>query len=329
MKAVFTTTVTEKIKDYLLENVNPKVEFIFPENIEEENLISLSKDAEIIVAPRFLETILRSSPKVKLVQIPWIGVQNVTEIVKKYPNVLLANNHGNAKSAAQYSVAMLLCLTNNLIQAHQMINEGKWENRLDLHFTNNFEDKIIGVIGTGAIGNFVAEMLKPFVKAVYGLKRTKPQIKLSNFDKIYTIKNKSDFFKEVDSVIVTLPLTEKTKDFISEKELRLLGRKGFIVNVGRGEVINEKALFTALKEKLICGAGIDVWYKYRVEKNTEGKSYPFNLPFQELENILMSPHRAGPTRDKPHYWKDVVENFNRLAKGRTDLLNLVDLEEGY
>ncbi len=329
MKAVFTTIVTDKIKNYLLENVNPKVELIFPEKIEEENLISLSKDAEIIVAPRFLEKILSNSPKVKLVQIPWIGVQNLTEIVKKYPNVLLANNHGNAKSAAQYSVAMLLCLANNLMQSHKMLKDGKWENRLDLHFSNNFEDKIVGVVGTGAIGNFAAEMLKPFAKEIYGLKRTKPNVGNPNFYKIFTSEHKEEFFKKVDSVIVTLPLTEKTKDFVGKNELQLLGKEGFIVNVGRGEVINEEALFSALKEKIICGAGIDVWYNYRIEKDEEGKSYPFKLPFHELENILMSPHRAGPTKDKPHYWKDVVENFNRLVKGRTDLLNLVNLEEGY
>lgn len=328
MKTLFTTTVSTKIKDYLFRNVNPNIELIFPQKIEEKELLSISKDAEIIVAPRFLGKILANSPKVKLVQIPWIGVQNVTEVVKKYPNVLLANNHGNAKSAAQYSVGMLLSLSNRFIGAHNLIKNGNWEKRMDLHFSNNFEDKTVGVVGTGAIGNFVAEMLKPFAKEVYGLKRTEPKNELPYFDKVFTDKNKIEFFEKIDSVVITLPLTPKTKNFISQKELQCLG-KGFIVNVGRGEVINEKALFDALQNEVILGAGIDVWYKYKIEKDEKGKSYPYNFPFHDLDNILLSPHRAGPTRDKPNYWKDVVENFNRLAEGRTDLLNLVNLEEGY
>ncbi|MHA2141954.1 MAG: NAD(P)-dependent oxidoreductase, partial [Candidatus Thorarchaeota archaeon] len=99
--------------------------------------------------------------------------------------------------------------------------------------------------------------------------------------------------------------------------------------MARGVVIDEEGMFRALKEKVIAAAAIDVWYDYKPEPDDAGKKYPFNYPFNELDNIVLSPHRGASPLDNLERWQEVVENIRRFASGRTDFLNIVDLERGY
>jgi phosphoglycerate dehydrogenase-like enzyme len=128
---------------------------------------------------------------------------------------------------------------------------------------------------------------------------------------------------------VAVPQTPDTLGLIGQKELVLLGSDGLIVNIARGPVIDEEALYNVLAKKLIAGAAIDVWYEYRPEPDDENRLYPFHHPFHELDNIVLSPHRGASPMDDLERWNEVIENITRYAQGRTDFLNIVDLERGY
>jgi phosphoglycerate dehydrogenase-like enzyme len=124
-------------------------------------------------------------------------------------------------------------------------------------------------------------------------------------------------------------VTSLTDKMIKDKELEVLGSNGIVVNVSRGEIIDEKSLFIALRDNKIQGAAIDVWYNYNPNSSENGKKYPFNFPFHKLENIILSPHRGySPFADLLR-WNEVIENIKRIAKGNQDLLNVVNLEEEY
>jgi phosphoglycerate dehydrogenase-like enzyme len=94
-------------------------------------------------------------------------------------------------------------------------------------------------------------------------------------------------------------------------------------------VINEKALYERLKSKKLTGAALDVWYNYNPEPDKQGKKYPSHYPFHELDNIVLSPHRAASPFDDLQRWNEVIENIQRFCSGRTDFLNVVDLEREY
>ncbi len=108
-----------------------------------------------------------------------------------------------------------------------------------------------------------------------------------------------------------------------------MGSDGLLVNVSRGRVIDEESLFCALRDELIAGAAIDVWYDYDPSPDEEGRKYPFSFPFHTLENVILSPHRAASPLDDLHRWDEVIENTRRFAVGHKQLINIVDLTEGY
>jgi phosphoglycerate dehydrogenase-like enzyme len=105
----------------------------------------------------------------------------------------------------------------------------------------------------------------------------------------------------------------------------------FLVNIARGAIINEEALYNALKNNVIAGAALDVWYNYHPEVDND-KKYPYDsekFPFHELDNVILSPHRAASPHDDLKRWDEVIENISRFAEGEKDFINVVDIEKGY
>jgi phosphoglycerate dehydrogenase-like enzyme len=122
-------------------------------------------------------------------------------------------------------------------------------------------------------------------------------------------------------VLVAVPLVDETRGLIGERELELLGPDGYLLNVARGEVVDERALYEALRDRRIAGAAVDVWYRYPGSRDE--RTLPSELPFHELENVVMTPHVSGRsegTRDGRVAF--AVEQLVRLAEGR-ELENVV------
>ena len=116
-----------------------------------------------------------------------------------------------------------------------------------------------------------------------------------------------------DYVVITLPLTAATRWLIGERELAVMKPTAVLVNVARGEIIDEDALYTALAERRIAAAALDVWYRY---PSSPGPALPARRAFHELTNALMTPHVSG--------WADgmlearaklIAENIDRIARG--------------
>ena len=116
---------------------------------------------------------------------------------------------------------------------------------------------------------------------------------------------------------------------IKKKELELLGKNGLIINVARGDILDEECLYNSLKEGVIKGAAIDVWYDYSPKGDEEGKKYPFHFPFHMLDNVILSPHRGYSPFSDLLRWDEVIENITRMAQGQTEFINVINLEEEY
>jgi phosphoglycerate dehydrogenase-like enzyme len=123
-----------------------------------------------------------------------------------------------------------------------------------------------------------------------------------------------------DFVVIAVPAAARTRGLFGTPELSLLRPSAFLINVGRGAVVDEAALFQALREERIAGAALDVWYQY---PNGSSVQLPAENPFHELRNVIMTPHVAGWSHETTAYrWRTIAENVRRYAYGE-ELLNVV------
>ncbi|MBK8550282.1 MAG: hypothetical protein IPL53_04165 [Ignavibacteria bacterium] len=316
------------------------VKIVFPENVKEKNILKLSKDADAIVGWRPSIELLRSAERLKLYINPGTGIKhhiNNFREINKAREITLVNGHGHAYATAQHAVSMLLALMNRIIRHHTMMREGVWRMSDDKDITSStvqLRNKKIGLLGYGAINKYVHQFLSGFENEFHVLKRDLG-FGISDLELfkrkvfLYSTKDLSKFLKAIDILIIAIPHTSKTEGMLGKRELKLLGKGSLLVNVARGLIVDEESLYDALKNNVIGGAALDVWYNYSPKKDKKGRSYPFRFPFHKLKNVLMSPHRAASPFDELSRWDEVIENIKRVSNGRKDYLNIVDLNEEY
>lgn len=332
----FISSVLDQARDYLtkkLDNLD-NVKLIFPIDRSEENLLKLVPTADILIGWRPSKKILSSASKLKLFINPGAGVQHLVELfrdINKKQKVLLANGHGNSYFVAQHVVALLLTLMNKTIPHHEWMKKGKWRTGDEEAASIPLRFKKVGLLGYGAINQKVHKFLSGFDLEFCILRKhwEKQKTTLPTQETRYDLSQLDQFLSDIEILIIAIPLTTLTQKLIKHNELKQLGRNGLVVNVSRGNIIDEESLFTSLKEGVIKGAAIDVWYNYRPESDKEGKKYPFHFPFHTLDNIILSPHRAYSPFNDLLRWDEVIENIARMAKGRRDFLNIVDLDDEY
>jgi phosphoglycerate dehydrogenase-like enzyme len=332
----FISDVFDQARDYLINNLKhfDNVKLIFPKDKSEANLLKLAPMADILLGWRPSKKVLASASKLKLFINPGAGVQHLIELfrdINRKQRVLLANGHGNSYFVAQHVVALLLTLMSKTIPHHEWMKDGKWRTGDEDAVSIPLRFKKVGLLGYGAINQKVHKFLSGFdvefciLRKHWEKQKTPLPTQVTKFD----FSQLHQFLEDIEILVIGIPLTSMTQKLIKSRELELLGSNGLIINVSRGDIIDEESLFTSLKEGVIKGAAIDVWYNYYPKSDNEGKKYPFNFPFHTLDNIILSPHRGySPFKDVLR-WNEVVENISRMAQGREDFINIVNLEEEY
>ncbi|MCZ7547366.1 MAG: hypothetical protein M5R40_29315 [Anaerolineae bacterium] len=131
------------------------------------------------------------------------------------------------------------------------------------------------------------------------------------------------------ALIVCLPLTPETEGLIGARELARLPAGAILVNVGRGPIVDEAALYAALKDGRLFAAALDVWYQYPPDEAARTHTYPPAYPFHELENVVMSAHRTNAVGEiEPFRMEELAQVLDAIAEGR-DAPNRVDVSAGY
>jgi phosphoglycerate dehydrogenase-like enzyme len=325
----------KKLRTYLEKGLSEyPVHCIFPPDTAEETFLELAPQADIIVGWRPTKKLLLAAEQLTLYINPGAGVQHLVNLFKEITRerpVVLVNGHGNAYFTAQHAAALLLALTNRIIPHHNWMVQGEWRKGDADAISIPLRNRKVGLLGYGHVNRQVHRFLSGFdiefaaVRQDWGNKIIPVKTPL----KKYGYTELHPFLEEVDTLIVSVPLTSLTRNFIKMKELELLGKGGLLVNVARGPVIEELSLYTALKDKIIAGAALDVWYNYSPDPDEKGRKYPFTYPFHELDNIVLSPHRAASPLNDLKRWDEVIENIRRVSRGEKEFLNVVDLEKEY
>ena len=348
MKIVYTYPTSNE-KDFLKERLPKDIEIItrirgepseYSSPSEDPEIIKEAHSADILMGPFVTEEMLaKAMPsaggKLKLVIVPWTGVDRVDfELINKY-KVPIANSHANSTTIAEFALTLLLAASKELIHHDRLLREGDWSSRFGNKPSKLVRGKTIGLLGYGAIGLDCAKLLQPFGVEIIALRRdptksTKEEKSLAKT--IYSINELSEFLQESDIIINSLPLTESTEGMLGEKEFKQMKDGVVLVNVGRGKTIDEKALYEALKEGKLFAAGLDPQWEYpsRSSDNESKITYPSNYPLHEFDNVVLSPHRAADIEGGyiTYHYDDVIENIIRIYEGK-EPINLIDLERGY
>ncbi len=254
-----------------------------------------------------------SAPNLKLRQVPHTGINWVTpDDMPK--GCIVCNTFGHEIAIAEYVLACMLESAIGLSKLDQKFRTESWGNYNPGIGPNHHElfGKTVGIIGYGHIGREVAARAKAFGMNPMAVSRTVyPAPELSSFSNMADIDL---LLARSDYVVVTLPLSDETRGLINAERFSKMKLEAVLINVGRGHVVDETDLFTALSEKRIRGAAIDVWYQY--PKDGDLDCTPSKHPFEDLENVIMTPHCSGSTdamRDRR--WTFIASNLDRFARG--------------
>lgn len=233
----------------------------------------------------------------------------------------LANCFGHENAIAEYVFAALLQRHVPLATADHDLRHQQWTYWAGRPTALRTElgSQTLGLLGFGHIAQTIAHRAKAFGMQVHVANRSAVQHPL--VDKSWTLDALEDFMASADVVVVSLPLTENTQGLVNSKSLKSMRSNAVLINVGRGAVIDEQALFEVLKAGQIGGAIIDTWYQYPTP--TMAECAPSKYDFASLDNVLMTPHMSGWTAGTVKRRQETLaDNIARLSQGQS-LVNVL------
>lgn len=222
--------------------------------------------------------------KAEIMQLISAGVDHVPFSQLPEKLVVLGNVGAYAQPMAEHTVALILTLAKRLFVEYQKLRAGIFDQESKNRMLKGLT---CGILGLGGIGKAVAHLLKAFgvkIVALNTLGKTDEQVEF-----IGTLRDLDKILKESDILVIALPLSRKTRNLIGEREFKLMKENAILVNVSRGGIIEEGALYEHLKNHPHFMAGIDAWW---VEPFGQGK-FEVHYPFFDLPNFIGSPHNSG------------------------------------
>jgi phosphoglycerate dehydrogenase-like enzyme len=304
------------IKEYegLLRSKFPQVE-IFCTDVEDEAKEYI-KDAEIVLTLSVPDRLIQIAQELKWIQVIIVGVNHILSLPSLKDDVIITNAQGiHGPQVSEMVFLFMLAFARNFPE-----NVRNQDKRIWKPWTGRrLAGKTIGIIGLGAIGQAIANKAKTFGMSVYGIDKINRQNTVEFF---YYPKDLIRVAKEVDFLVLSLPLTAETKHIIGEEVFMAMKPTAYLINVARGQIVDHDALIKCLTEKKIAGAGLDAFPE---------EPLPETSPLWGLENVIMTPHVSGNIEG---YAQDVLrvfeENLRRYLEGeRRNLLNYISREQGF
>lgn len=278
-----------------------------------EAFAPLAAQADVIVGGS-TPVPLTDAPRLKLFQIPWAGY-DFTAPEKMPAGVPVANTFEHETCIAEYVLLGMLEWQIGLRHLDASFRAGGWEGYgpgiAPTH--GEVKGRTLGIVGYGHIGHECAVRARAFGMRVIGTRRS-AQPCPAELDWLGQPDRLEDLLGESDFVLIACDMNDETKGMINAERLAAMKPTGVIINVARGRIIDEDALFDALSERRIGGAILDTWYNYGAD------TWPCNKPFQDLDNVLLSAHRSAVTEEMhDRRWRFVAENCARIGRGEPPL----------
>lgn len=259
--------------------------FIVDEKIgmAKEELIQTIPDYEIVIvrsATKITREVLESAPKLKVVFRGGVGLDNIDQEVAKEKGIKVLNTPGASSiSVAELAIGFMFSLARRIPLANMSTKQGKWEKKL--FKGSELFGKTLGLLGAGRIG---CEVAKRAVALGMNVIAYDPYVKKSNVDGMELVEF-DRVIRESDYISLHMPLTDKTKHLLNKEQFEMMKDGVRIIQCARGGIIDEDALYDAIKEGKVIGVGIDV---YENEPAKENRLF-------ELDEVIATPHIGAST----------------------------------
>jgi phosphoglycerate dehydrogenase-like enzyme len=291
-----------------------------------EEFLTRLGEAEILCSYWMPQNWRTLAPQLRWLQASGAGVDGLrsTGILDAQSNVIVTTAVGiNATPISEYVFGSMLMFNRTWPQMVRLQERHVWPQSVGWYKLGGRElaDQTLGIVGLGSIGRRIAQLGKAFGMRVVGTRRTvQPGASDPDVDQFYPIEQLHDMLHQCDYVVLAVPLTEQTEKLIGEAELRAMQPHTYLVNVARGQIIDEKMLIRALSEGWIAGAGLDV---------TEVEPLPAESPLFSLPNVLLTPHISGVSAQYDRRLTELfADNLQRYRSGEP-LRNRYDPVRGY
>jgi phosphoglycerate dehydrogenase-like enzyme len=292
---------------------------------------------DVLVAGRPTLQQLQASPNLRLLVIPFAGLPDDTRTVLTDPlnglgHIAVHNLHHNTVQTAEMALALLLAAARLLVPNDQALRRGDWTLRYEPPPVTILHGKTVLILGYGAIGQHVGRVCQALGMDVRAVRRRAAIPAPAGLNvATFSIDALPGLLPQTDVLMITLPLTEETRGLIGADALALLPAGALLVNVGRGPIVDEAALYQALHSGRLAAAGLDVWYHYPESEAARTHTLPSAYPFHELENVVLSPHSGGGF-GSPYTERERMLHLARLLNAvhrGEPAPNRVDLRLGY
>jgi phosphoglycerate dehydrogenase-like enzyme len=274
------------------------------QQMENEPLSQEMYEAEAIICNGlFLYNDLDEFPNLKFVQLTSAGLDRVPVERMKEKGITLCNARGvYSTPMAEWALTGVLTLYKHTNEFYSNQQNHKWVKDRSV---KELSGSTICIVGCGSVGTECAKMFKPFAKEIIAVDIVKPTSDL--FDAYYTINNVSEAVKNADVVILTLPLTDETRNMFNKELLSQFKKDAILVNIARGAVVNEDDLINALKENKLGGAVLDVFETEPLSEESE---------LWDLENVIITPHNSFVSqKNNERLYNIVYNNLKEFMKG--------------
>lgn len=277
------------------------------------------KGADIFIGKKLSEEILQTADVLKVIFAYKTGVDDFPLEKLQERKIKLVNSHVDAGYIAEYAFGLSVSLVNRITECDKKLRRGIWYDAKNPYWKSIFDMKV-GLLGYGHIGKELHRILARNHIVTYTIDRGK------KYKNINLVSSLPELCAAVDLIVISLPKTPQTDCLFDENIFRLLKDK-YIVNVGRSNCIDQKALYEALKSEYIGGAAIDTWEKK--PKDIRDSLKPSKYGFAELENVVLSPHQAMRVEiGHAQYVMDILAKvIDYIERGK--LRDVVNLERGY
>jgi glyoxylate reductase len=285
--------ITRKMEEQVVASLREKFDVRMwdseSEKVPREVLLREVADADAlwsVTADSIDREVLMAAPKLKIVSNMAVGYNNIDLEVAKERGIIVTNTPDVlTNTTADLAFGLLIATARRLMEAEDTLRKGQWTSWSPMGYTGmDIGGATLGIIGMGRIGEAVARRAKGFdMRVLYHNRSRKPEAEAAYG---FEYAELDTLLKEVDFIVILAPLTPETLGMIGERELALMKKTAVLINVARGGIVDETALYHALKEGQIWAAGLDVFEKEPV---------PLDNPLLTLPNVTVLPHIGSAT----------------------------------
>ena len=305
------------ILDQFAEKYRRALEPKFPEVFihaakSKEEIGDFVEKMDVLLAFRFPDELMKKATRLQWIQSMATGVDYITNLPSLRKEILITSTRGmHGPQMSEMAFLHMLNLTRNYPRMLRNQDRRVWERWPQPLLSG----KTVGILGIGVIAEELARKCKAFKMKVYGISKTAREVE--GIDRFYSREELPRVAAEIDYLIVLVPYSPETHKIVNAKVLSAMKPTAYLINIARGQVIDEEALIEALKNRKIAGAGLDVFNE---------EPLPKDHPFWGMENVIVSPHVAGMSNIYAEQLLPIFEeNLRRFLKGeRRNLINRVE-----